>query len=425
LISYSLAAGKWIYLGAVAIPFIIYICMKKPFIFPFGFYVFLIPFDEVLVITGEKRGPTVTKLLAVLVMLVMFLKGLFEKKFRKPDNFALWWVLFFLYGVFSTLWAINPGSVLSGMPTLIGLLFFYIIVSAYKVEEKEFETLKWFILAGGLLASLLTIYNYQSIDVTVRASLVIGEHEAALNSFAFSLLIPVSFCIEKILTQKRKLIKIVFGVLLGVIILCVVITGSRGAQLGVGVIFIVYILSIKSKITYGTVFIVIGIILFSLIPGFFMERWGEALESGGAGRTIIWQVGLKALTKYFMFGAGLSNFPEAYNEFMSYVPFYKGMSRASHNIYLCYWVELGIIGFSFMVIAIWKHYKAVAGRFSRDNMTPVMLKAALLGMLVSSFFLDSVWLKSFWLIFMMISMYGYLHKKVVYENIFSVMYKGH
>lgn len=44
----AIAEKKWLYLGAVFIPFIVYLCIEKPFIFPFGLYVFLLPFDQVL-----------------------------------------------------------------------------------------------------------------------------------------------------------------------------------------------------------------------------------------------------------------------------------------------------------------------------------------------------------------------------------------
>lgn len=412
LIAQFVISAKFIYLAAIFLtPLIVYVSMSKPFIFPLGFYVFMIPFDEVLILTGAGRGPTLTKLLAVLAILALFLKGAFENKFRKPDKLVSWWLLFIFLGISSALWAISPSHVLYRIQTALGLIVLYLIVSSYKVLNSEFETLKWHILAGGILASFFTIYNFHALAVVDRASLVIGSYQASLNGFAFGLLIPVSLCIEKMLSQRKLLPKIIFGMLLGLLSFCIVITGSRGAMLGVAAIFLVYYLSLRNKSALSVLLIIIGIILFSFIPSFFIERWEAAFESGGAGRTRIWQIGLISLQKYIFIGAGLSNFPLAFTEFMSHVPEYKTAGRAPHNIYLGFLVELGIVGFSFMAIAIWQHYRATTASASEKNINHVMLRAALCGMLVSSFFLDTVWLKSFWLIFMMIAMYKYVQSK--------------
>jgi hypothetical protein len=73
LIAQFIITAKFIYLAAIFLtPFIIYVSMKTPFIFPLGVYVFMIPFDEVLILTGAGRGPTLTKLLAVLAILALF-----------------------------------------------------------------------------------------------------------------------------------------------------------------------------------------------------------------------------------------------------------------------------------------------------------------------------------------------------------------
>ena len=45
----SIADGNWLYVGIMFIPLVIYICIIKPFIFPFGLYVLLLPFDNVYV----------------------------------------------------------------------------------------------------------------------------------------------------------------------------------------------------------------------------------------------------------------------------------------------------------------------------------------------------------------------------------------
>ena len=46
----AIADRKWLYFGVVFIPFILYICIEKPFIFPIGAFFFLISLESLLVV---------------------------------------------------------------------------------------------------------------------------------------------------------------------------------------------------------------------------------------------------------------------------------------------------------------------------------------------------------------------------------------
>jgi O-antigen ligase len=416
----AIADTKWIYLGALLAPLFIYFSIKKPFIFPFGAYVFLLPFDEILSITGSSRGTTLTKLLGILTILVLFLKGLLEKKLKWPDKAAICWVLLVIYGLLSVSWAIEPARVLSRFFTAIGLLVLYLVISSYKINKSELNTCKWFILFGGFIAAIFAIYYYETgilYGGSTRVTMAFGERATNPNNFAFALIIPIAICIDLLLNQKKKMIKVALIVALGTILFGIIVTGSRGGFLGIGMIFIVYFLSVKQKLTFGTVLIATGIALVSFIPDlyvFFTERWSTAIETGGTGRLAIWYVGLDALRQYWTIGAGLNNFPNVYNEFAHLTPF-SLLGRGSHNSYLGVFVELGIVGFSLFVWGITKHYQSIKLYFTYHDNNKVMLKAAFWAILVSSFFLDTLWIKSFWLLWMMILMRGNVFEMRVYK----------
>jgi len=228
---------------------------------------------------------------------------------------------------------------------------------------------------------------------------------SSINAFAFSLLLPISVSVEKVLNQKNILRKVALAGVLAVLILGLVFTGSRGSLVGTGVIFMVYILSMKKKLTLITVVVILGIIMASILPGFFVERFQESIESGGAGRTSIWYVGLLCLKKHWITGAGFSNFPFAYTEFANYAPHFKGYGRAPHNIYLGYFVDVGIVGFTLLIMVFIQHYKSISLYHTTDKGNQVMLKAAFWAILTSSFFLDTFFQKPFWLLWMLIMMY--------------------
>lgn len=420
--SYSIANSKLIYLVVLGAPFLIYLSLTKPFIFPFGAYVFLLPFDSVLAISGSK-GATMTKLLGILTILVFLVKFLLEKKFKKPNNASLYWILFIMYALLSFFWANDPQVVQGRFITAMGLLILYLVVSSYNLQKKDFKLIKYFLLAGGVCAALVTIYKfniyggivYGSNDY-VRTSLTIGDRAAELNIFAFSLLLPISISLELLLQQKSTILKVFFVSVLFVLILCVLLNGSRGGLLGIGVIFITYIISSKKRLSLGLLILCAMVLIVSLSPNYFIDKWDQAVETGGSGRLKIWGTGLAAADKYWTIGAGLDNFPNVYNEFGFFTPFSSKMGRGAHNIYLTTFIELGIIGLSLLLLGIIKHYQAIKINSSDSNQQ--MLKASFWAVLTSSFFLGSTWTKTFWMLWIFILMYRNIAEKELLKKQF-------
>ena len=232
------------------------------------------------------------------------------------------------------------------------------------------------------------------------------QNEINPNIFSYDLLLPVSICIEMfLLKQNKKIKKGLFLFVLALLLFTIILTGSRKTMLAVGAIFAVYIFNSEKRSTLLIGSILIGISIFSFLPDIFFDRWGDTFESRGSGRIDIWIVGLKSLEKYFLFGAGLGNFPSAFDEFMHYAPNYMGAYRAAHNLYLEILVELGLVGFSLMILMMWKHYRAIPPRLDKDDNNQVMLKAVFWAMLTANFFGEFLLRKSFWLLWMMILMY--------------------
>lgn len=405
----AIAYEEWMYLVFLSIPPLFYFSMIKPFLFPLGVYLFLIPFDSILSVTGSSKGTTLTKLLGIVTILIFALKGSFERKLQMPNKAAYYWTFLGVFGLVSILWAMNSDSAISKLSTVFGLLVLYLVISSYKVDVEEFETCKWFILSGGFLCSIFAVYGYSAgmfYKSTSRATISLDDRTSDPNHFAFSLLIPISLSIEKIFGQQNWKIKILLSVILGIMIFSIIISGSRGGLLGVLTIFIVYISLMKKRTALTVLTILMGVVLVLLSPDLFFERLDNTLETGGTGRMTIWTYGLDIFKTNWLYGVGLNNFPKAYAEFGHFTPFTQAIYRAAHNIYLEILVELGIIGFAVMVLSIVKHYKLLTlQHHHRDDINQTMLKASMLGVLVSSFSLGTIWTKSFWLLWMMILIY--------------------
>lgn len=409
IIGLAIAEAKWYYLLIVLAPFFIYCSIKNPFILPFGLYVFLVPFDRILDVIGFAQGATLTKFIGILTILVLSLKGTFEKKIIKTDSASLVLMLFVAYSVLTNVWAIEPKIVLSKMPTLVGLFIFYLVASTYKMREQEFNTLKWCILFGGIMACILTFYSFQSgsgYGHTERATITLQDESINPNFLSFNLLIPMSICIQMMLASTKKAHKAFFLCIFLFILYVIILTGSRKSLVGAAVIISFYITHIKNnKLTFVTIALTGFIVLLSIAPDFVVERIGGSLEDRGAGRLDIWLVGIKALERYWLLGAGFGNFPMAFNEFTNRSAYFVGLLRAAHNLYLQVLVETGVIGLLLLMWSLTKHHGLLKIRLVRDDLNRVMLRASFWSLLAAGLFADILLNKSFWLLFMMMVMY--------------------
>ncbi len=411
LIAMTITGAGWQYAAILAcVPLGVYLFVKKPFIFPFGLYIFSIPFENLLVMNGSEHGATLTRLLGMMAILALVVKGLFEKKLKRPDKIGLWWVLFSAYCLLSITWAIAYEQPVVRGQTLIGLVGLYIVVSSYRMQKNEYETVKWLVLAGGALSSIFTIYAYHKglIDFgqAERVSLISLDNSNGIigaNKQAFDMLLPVSVCLGMLMKKGRPLFKGFFILVLFTMFFGIVITGSRGGLAAVLVMLLFFIFN-SGKKRFGIVAVAVLITALSITPQFYFDRISRSAESHASGRTDIWQVGLKAFEKYWLFGAGLDCFPKAYTEFANYSPVYMGFDRAPHNIFVGMFVELGIIGGCLMAVAMLKHYAAIGRKKWNYRTDQVVLKAAFWALLTGSLSQDVVWYKSFWLLWMMIVM---------------------
>jgi O-antigen ligase len=406
-LGYAIAQAEWKYLGVLLVPALIYVSIRKPFIFPFGAYAFFMPFDSISSLTGSEKITTLTKVFGILTILVLILKGTFERKFRKPHPVSLWWLLFIFYGILTIVWADKTDLAIGQVPTAVGLLLLYLVTTTYRADREDYETLKWAILLGGVSASSLAIHGFiNGFNEFGRATLIFGGTAMNPNTLSFYMLLPLSICIEKYLKHTDKKTKGLFLALCAVILFCIIISGSRANMTAAGIILIVFIYSGKRRLGLSVGLLMIGIILIQFIPEIFYSRWEKAMSTGGSGRLDIWYTGWKALEKYWLFGIGLLNFPIAYTEFASYAPNFQGINRDAHNIFLAVAVELGILGFILFVLAIWHHYALLKKSYPNGDSGQVMLKASFWAILLSSSFNQRLWEKGFWLIWMMIVIYG-------------------
>jgi O-antigen ligase len=412
---------NWRYLAALGLLAAIPLAIRWPVAMSLGLYAFLVPFDSVSTLGQGTAGVTLLRLVGAGVCAFLLAVGLLGRRLVRPPKAAFWWIGFIAWGAITMFWAIDSDSALERLPTAVSLLLLYLIVVSIRLNEREFSSVIWLALLGAVAAAAFTIYQYlQGVTYhsvlgipAERASLIVGERESDPNQFASSLLLPLSCAIGLFLASRGKLKKLFVVALTLIITAGLYLTMSRGTLLALLPIGIVYLYRFRVRWRVWAILTLLAALMLAM-PEVFFVRLQEAFETGGAGRLTFWQVGLKALKHYGWLGTGWDGFPVAYNEYARYAPVFEGFGRGAHNIYLGMWVELGIIGLLLMLGAVIAHLHeaqpALTARSGRRDILLIATEAACWGMLACGFFLDIVWRKPFWLVWMLLPVAVRIHK---------------
>jgi O-antigen ligase len=396
LIGSALAEGNWSILVLVGLIALVPLVLRWPVVTTFGLYAFLVPFDGV---AGVGGGATLTRLVGMMTGVVLATVGLVERRLCRPPAAALWWGLLVLWAIIGAAWAVDPSVVIARLPTPLSLYFLYLAAVSFRVSRREFSWVCVLMVLGGVVAaSLGYIFGFEEAEGKAgRGTLTVGDDAANPNSVAGALIVPLALAIGGFIGLPGLPARLLSVSALAIMGLGVFMTMSRGALVSV----MAMIAAATYRLRAGWRVLLVAAVLLGLVatmPDAFFDRVSRVLPGGadptGAGRTGIWAVGLAALARHWVLGAGLNNFGLAYNQIV------VGPGRAAHNTYLVTWVELGLPGLVFLVAGVVAHFLAYprrrdagfGGRILRGT-----IDAACIGVLVGAFFGDRFWMKYFWL----------------------------
>jgi O-antigen ligase len=406
LLGWIIAHEQWIVLLALLF---LALALRWPVQVGLGSFAMLVPFDYVSTLGAQAHGRTLTWFIAAFAAILLFGVSFLRRRLQRPPAATLWWMLLVIWGGASTLWAIEPQAALQRIPTALGLLAFYLAITCVRINRTELQWVAALTIAGGLAAGVFVLsqsYSGKFYEDSTRASLVTDERKVDPNVFSATLLLPLSLAIGGFVNSKGRLRRMAMLAAAAVIGFAVFLTMSRGAILAAAAMVFVFLYRMRARIRL-LIPISILLLLLTFVPN-LITRFQQSGETRGAGRLDIWIVGLVSLKRYGFAGAGLENFPYAFREFAGYEPVFHGFYvAAAHNIYLQMSVELGLVGILAMLVAIVtqlrdaKRVYAHLGRTRTLNLLPY--EAACWGMLVSGFFLGVIWLKAFWLCWILLA----------------------
>ena len=396
-----------VYLVVLVVLLAIPIALKWPLEFALGLVALTFPFDSILVAVKSGSGTITVTWIASVFAGGLLLARIASGVRQPPPKVARLWIALVIWGTLTTLWAVDPTISLKRLPMAWSLLVLYLVAVNSRVTKKQLNVIITLTVVGGLAAAMWATWAFfsgTSWANTGRASLTLDTNEADPNYFAAMLLVPLSLAIGMFRLTRSRLLKMVMVLTMALAGLSIFLTMSRGALVALMLLGSVYVyrLGLKLRIAFGVVVVLAVLALFA--PPTFWQRLRPDALSTGAGRTNIWAAGAQMLKHNFILGVGLSNFPVAYDAYAGAGPKFQGYQRDSHNSYLNILAEQGVVGLILFLTAVFFQFRllrAGPGRTRAPSILVVSCEAALLAVLGAGFFLDLLFSKFIWLLFIL------------------------
>jgi O-antigen ligase len=319
----------------------------------------------------------------IFILLLFFLclaEGLKDRKIKIPHNIQTGLVFSFLaLSGLSFFAAKNSDWSLRKLMFLFSIFPIYFIAT-YLIENKEktIAVIKGLVLGGTLVAllgiiqffsqfsfGLERVYNFWAkylvvpflgktfsqavlqnpswlVNISGKTYLRATATFPDPHMFSFFLGVVMSLALALFLAERKKGL---LGISLSLLLVCDLLTFSRGGYLGIigGLIFLVIFfwgkISLKTKLIFAVSCILVGFLL--IIPNPISERYVSIFnlqEGSNKGRIEIWQKTLEIIEARPWLGVGIGNYPLEIKPTATYrEPYY------AHNTYLDVAAETGII----------------------------------------------------------------------------------
>jgi exopolysaccharide production protein ExoQ len=389
-------------------PFAVYLTFVRPMLFPYALYILLIPFDNLLNLSGTG---TITRFLAMACAPLFILWCLWNRKSSPPPKTLIPLAALLTWILLSATWATNQPDALAVIPTYLGLALLYAALAFTPIKLSEFRILLLAVAASGVIAAVYgahTYYNMPSVpaeQAMQRLSVQVGTTQIDPNQFANVLLLPAALFIMYLLRTRWLTLKLLALGGLGITIATIMLTESREAMIGLSSIVLYYLWKTRRRLELILIVCAgIGITLLVQSPAAIAARIGDAFTSGGAGRSDIWKVGFEAFKHNWLFGSGIGTFADVYDFY--YIRVHQtfgnaGWTRPAHNLLIHYSVEIGIIGLGLLLWFWFSHFSAL--RLIRRGHPlydyRVMLEASFIALTIVALFIDLFTYKYAWLVF--------------------------
>ena len=346
--------------------------------------------------------PTMAVLLLVLLSLgSLFLKAVLDKDFKfKHSKVNLWILLFILVYFFSAITSLSTAENKNIFMLTVSFILFYFVIINIVDTEKNLKNLLYIFIISATFASIYGLYQYAFGDLYSQAWLDKNMFEDIKmrvystfenpNVFGEYLLLVIPIIAGLLFTEKGFKRKIFLISMLGINMLALVLTFSRGCWLGI--LFAIAILAV----VIDRRFILLGIFLLLIAPFILPESIinrftsiGNMNDTSTSYRVAIWMGTIAMLKDYWFSGIGLGI--TSFNKVYPIYAYSGTTAQHSHNLYLQIMVENGIMGLIMFIGIMYYFYKeTVISICKKKNILLVSIISGMFGFLIQSM-TDHTW----------------------------------
>ena len=345
--------------------------------------ILLLPFLPTILIVG----------LTLITVFSFFIRIMLTDIKLKYGPLSIWITLFgsliLLYSVFS----VTPKSSLPVAFIFISYIVLFFVIINTVTSKKAMYLLIFTLLCSSTIESLYGIYQYKIGIATGFNNWTDPELFPEMKTRIFGTLdnpnilaqylefiMPLSIGLFWI--EKNILKKFMFLGMSGVMLLCLLLTGSRGGWLAFVISMIVFgILKDRRILLLGFAF---GLVSINFLPDSIITRIASIAnfsESSNSYRIFLWGASFEIVKDFWMSGVGIG--VDAFQKI--YTSFYirEGVfAFHTHNLYLQILIESGIFGFITFLGIIFMSFRhgLITLINSTDELTKTVLAALIAGL---------------------------------------------
>lgn len=334
--------------------------MKRNKLLNYSIFFFFICAPLESISLGESFS--LAKLTAIVVLVMWAINGFPWPRTKMLNAFYV----LLGYAFLSAIWGIDQVNSFTHILTFLipSILVAVAMSASIKTKSEISFYLTGYVIGCVIAAASGLYYRDAMLDQAIIASQErLTAFGADQNALAFLLTMGVACLLSYYSKSTVKWTKIITIGLIGGFLLMILSTGSRTGLLLLLIVVGVYLLSQKRMRGFAFFVLLIAIsvpIIINFLPESIVERFLETdqMMSNGdfSNRGDTWAKAIEAFTQEnFFLGVGYSNFTT-----MLRAHFNSNM--ASHNTYLTYLVEFGVIGvsvFIYVLLVIWQYARKI------------------------------------------------------------------
>lgn len=362
-------------------------------------------------------------LLLICTALSLFLKVAINKNFKLKYFKTNAWVLMFalVIGICAVTSISLEESRNIALLMIAFVLSYFVVINTIE-NKKQFKFILYIFSIAAVITAFYGLYQYMFGDLYSQAWLdkemfedikmrVYSTFENP-NVYGEYLILAIPIIAGLLWTEKGIFKKLFWLGSLGVTMLALALTFSRGCWLGI--ILAIGLLAIMIDRRFILLGIVVLLFLPFVLPESIINRFlsiGNMGDSSTSYRVYIWMGTLAMLADYWFSGIGLG-----ITSFNTIYPIYSYNNISaphSHNLYLQLVVEFGIVGLIIFLGMLYNFYKeTIISICKKKNILTSSLIAGVSGFMLQSMF-DHTWYNyRVVLIFWIIIAFGLVSTKV-------------